>query len=168
MTKTHAAGSALTYGQRYLLKMIFNIAIGSDDDGNAASPRATRVPSPSEAQETVHQGPPKHQTPHAIVPEDNDTFEKWTDRYLSGLEGATSVAELVEWDTLNDAPLATISNKSKPHYNRIMNRFEELKGKFQRDSISTGSVISPTPKADAIPSSRPDGCPDQPRNPMHS
>lgn len=37
MTKTHAAGSASTYGQRYLLKMIFNIAIGEDDDGNAAS-----------------------------------------------------------------------------------------------------------------------------------
>lgn len=36
MTKTHAVGSALTYGQRYLLKLIFNIAIGGDDDGNAA------------------------------------------------------------------------------------------------------------------------------------
>lgn len=37
MTKTHAAGSAMTYGQRYLLKMIFNIAIGDrDDDGNDA------------------------------------------------------------------------------------------------------------------------------------
>lgn len=38
MTKTHAAGSAASYGMRYLLKMIFNIAIGEDeDDGNAAS-----------------------------------------------------------------------------------------------------------------------------------
>ncbi len=36
MTKTHAVGSAMSYGQRYLLKMIFNIAIGNDDDGNAA------------------------------------------------------------------------------------------------------------------------------------
>ncbi len=36
MTKTHAVGSAMSYGQRYLLKMIFNIAIGDDDDGNAA------------------------------------------------------------------------------------------------------------------------------------
>lgn len=36
MTKTHAVGSAATYGQRYLLKMIFNIAIGDDDDGNRA------------------------------------------------------------------------------------------------------------------------------------
>jgi hypothetical protein len=37
MTKTHAAGSAVTYGMRYLLKMIFNVAIGEDDDdGNRA------------------------------------------------------------------------------------------------------------------------------------
>lgn len=37
MTKTHATGSALSYGQRYLLKMIFNVSTGeTDDDGNAA------------------------------------------------------------------------------------------------------------------------------------
>lgn len=34
MTKTHAMGSAFTYGQRYLLKAIFNVAVGEDDDGN--------------------------------------------------------------------------------------------------------------------------------------
>lgn len=35
MTKTHAVGSAHSYGDRYLLKGIFNIAIGEDDtDGN--------------------------------------------------------------------------------------------------------------------------------------
>ncbi|MGE0278433.1 MAG: ERF family protein [Nitrospiraceae bacterium] len=32
MTKTHATGAAMTYGQRYLLKMIFNIAVGEDND----------------------------------------------------------------------------------------------------------------------------------------
>lgn len=36
MTRTHAAGSAMSYGQRYLLKLIFNIAVGQDDDGNGA------------------------------------------------------------------------------------------------------------------------------------
>ena len=36
MTKTHATGAAFTYGQRYLLKMVFNIAVGEDDDGNRA------------------------------------------------------------------------------------------------------------------------------------
>ncbi len=40
MTKTHAVGSATQYGMRYLLKMIFNVAIGDDDDdGNNASGR---------------------------------------------------------------------------------------------------------------------------------
>jgi hypothetical protein len=35
MTKTHATGAAMTYGMRYLLKMIFNVAVGEDDtDGN--------------------------------------------------------------------------------------------------------------------------------------
>lgn len=38
MTKTHAVGSAMSYGMRYLLKMIFNVAVGEDDDdGRAAS-----------------------------------------------------------------------------------------------------------------------------------
>ena len=36
MTRTHATGSAVTYGQRYLLKMVFNIAVSTDDNGNAA------------------------------------------------------------------------------------------------------------------------------------
>jgi hypothetical protein len=49
MTKTHATGSAVSYGMRYLLKMIFNVAVGEDDDdGNRAAddhPR-TEVPAP--------------------------------------------------------------------------------------------------------------------------
>lgn len=39
MTKTHAVGAGASYGMRYLLKMIFNVAIGEDDnDGNEVSP----------------------------------------------------------------------------------------------------------------------------------
>jgi len=38
MTRTHAAGSAMSYGMRYLLKLIFNVAVGEDDDdGNSAA-----------------------------------------------------------------------------------------------------------------------------------
>lgn len=38
MTKTHATGAAMSYGMRYLLKLIFNVAIGEDDeDGNESS-----------------------------------------------------------------------------------------------------------------------------------
>ncbi len=38
MTRTHATGAAVSYGMRYLLKMIFNVAVGEgDDDGNGAA-----------------------------------------------------------------------------------------------------------------------------------
>ncbi len=40
MTKTHAIGAAVTYGKRYLLGMIFNIAVGEDDDGNSNGGKA--------------------------------------------------------------------------------------------------------------------------------
>ena len=36
MTETHATMSAVTYGKRTLLGMMFNIATSKDDDGNAA------------------------------------------------------------------------------------------------------------------------------------
>lgn len=36
-TTTHARASAISYGQRYLIKLIFNLTLeGEDDDGNAA------------------------------------------------------------------------------------------------------------------------------------
>jgi hypothetical protein len=50
MTRTHATGSAVTYGRRYLLQMIYNISIGGgDDDGNAAG--ASEYISPAQVAE---------------------------------------------------------------------------------------------------------------------
>ena len=37
MTRTHATGSAASYGMRYLLKLIFNVAIGEEDDDGAGA-----------------------------------------------------------------------------------------------------------------------------------
>ena len=38
MTKTHATAAGASYGMRYLLKMVFNIAIGEEDrDGNSTA-----------------------------------------------------------------------------------------------------------------------------------
>jgi ERF superfamily len=42
MTKTHAVGAAMSYGARYLLKFIFNVAVGEDDtDGNTPKDKPT-------------------------------------------------------------------------------------------------------------------------------
>jgi len=48
MTLTHASASGISYGQRYLLKMIFNVATGEgDDDGNAAGQPARAIEAPA-------------------------------------------------------------------------------------------------------------------------
>lgn len=52
MTKTHAAGSAVSYGQRYLTKMIFNISVARDDDGNGAGGRSVPTAAFSNADDT--------------------------------------------------------------------------------------------------------------------
>ena len=45
MTKTHATGAAMSYGMRYLLKMIWNVAVGEDDrDGNTVDQRTVTDP----------------------------------------------------------------------------------------------------------------------------
>jgi hypothetical protein len=55
MTKTHAMGSGISYGMRYLLRMIFNLAIDQDDDGNAAGGR----PLPARIQRNLDRLKPK-------------------------------------------------------------------------------------------------------------
>lgn len=42
MTRTHATKSAFTYSQGALVRLIFNIAVSKDDDGNAASAPAVK------------------------------------------------------------------------------------------------------------------------------
>jgi hypothetical protein len=44
MTKTHAQGAAASYGMRYLLKMIFNVAVGEDDRDGNTEPERPKAP----------------------------------------------------------------------------------------------------------------------------
>lgn len=54
-TRTHGFGSAISYGQRYLLKLIFNIRlIGEDDDGNKGNRPKAQTPNTQQS-DTVRQ-----------------------------------------------------------------------------------------------------------------
>jgi hypothetical protein len=53
MTKTHAFGSGTSYGMRYLLKMIFNVTIGEDDDDGNSAAGYSDIEYISEQQETA-------------------------------------------------------------------------------------------------------------------
>lgn len=76
MTKTHAIGSAVQYGRRYLLGMIFNLAVSKDDDGNAASRRA--------GDETTRINPAQLKRLQALLEETEADVEKFC--ALGGLE----------------------------------------------------------------------------------
>ena len=103
MTKTHAAGSAMSYGQRYLLKLIFNVAIGvdlDDDDGNAANYAPSRAPDKPAAKP-------------AVAPYPHDAFQnnlpKWQALLESGKKSADEIIAAVETKgTLTDQQKAAI------------------------------------------------------------
>jgi len=86
MSKTHATGSAVSYGMRYLLKMIFNIAAGEyDDDGNAAGARGSKT-SPEAPEPPKERAPKAAPTPKSAKasakPEPVDQEAGW-DRFLA-------------------------------------------------------------------------------------
>jgi hypothetical protein len=86
MTKTHATGSAVSYGMRYLLKMIFNVSTGDvDDDGNAAS-RRSRTPAPP-APNVMHQVPHDAETGETREPAPEEEGEETAAERIHRLDG---------------------------------------------------------------------------------
>lgn len=101
MTQTHAAGSAMSYGMRYLLKLIFNVAVGEDDDdGNYAGQPVERI---TEDQATAL---------HAMITEneiDMDAVLNWLKKSLKcdSLENISVAA----YDTVLSKVNATIKQR---------------------------------------------------------
>ena len=108
MTRTHATGSGVSYGRRYLMQMIFNLAT-EDDDGNAAGGRhQTEAPRRQEArqeqpQQQAQLGVP--QKPHTIVPLKGDTYALWSKRFIEAIDACDTRAHLGDWKALNELTL---------------------------------------------------------------
>ena len=139
----------------------------SDEMAQASSGEAetARVPSPPEAEQDPQ--PAKYIKPHLIAPQKGDTWDSWTARYLKALETSQTYDDLALWDKMNDHPLGQVSNGAKSVYQRIEDKFNELKIKLQRDSISTGPTqdVPPSPPTEEPTFVRPEGCPDADKDP---
>jgi ERF superfamily len=85
MTRTHATGSALTYGKRYLLIAMFNLAIEEDDDGNAAGGRRPYRPS----------GPPPRSMDEMVDRDTGEVIEHCVPFKIELPEGATWTTAIV-------------------------------------------------------------------------
>lgn len=93
MTLTHAFGAGTAYGMRYLLKMIFNVAVGEDDrDGNA---------------------PPAKEPPKAP-----DGFESWL-MDLQAVADNGYPALKKAWDASRDAYRTHLKQVDAPEIERL-------------------------------------------------
>jgi len=112
MTPTHAYTSSISYGERALLAMIFNIAVLRDDDGNRASGASARAP-PSRGPPPTQESPVDPQTgevsPHEIqfLYDENGNREPWPEW------GARMIAALLSSKTLKEKDQWALSNKQK-------------------------------------------------------
>jgi hypothetical protein len=150
MTRTHAMGSGITYGRRYLLAMIFNLATtDKDDDGNAAGgktymgapyPRQA-APMDDETKAKVAAGrqaqaaeaergaaanaadPP--QNPHTLPTIEGEKLSDWTLRYIKALEACTSAADLAGLKDGNQTYLTMVVNHTSPNAQPFQDRLRK-------------------------------------------
>lgn len=128
MTATHAYGSALTYGRRYLLSMIFNISTMDDDDGNAAGGKAASKRTQVQEAPAVEKKPP-----HEIPRPQGIKAVDWARSYVEQIKLCDTKEEMLAWQKANEKSLKDLEQMAPQVFERIIaveeERREQLKGK---------------------------------------
>ena len=124
MTATHAYGSALTYGRRYLLSMIFNISTMDDDDGNAAGAKSKKTEINREAPKVEKQQPHEIPRPAGIKAVD------WARSYVEQIKLCDTVEEMVAWRKANEKSLNDLEKMAPQVFERIVAVEEERRAQL--------------------------------------
>jgi hypothetical protein len=122
MTPIHATMAAISYGKRNLEIMMFNLAVGDDNDGNVP-----RRPPPRPIQEHVDREtgevtttPMEHQTPGLVEWVDGaDTWATWTPRFTALLRTSTTLDEVQQWLDLNLSTLNRMKQEKPASHENI-------------------------------------------------
>lgn len=109
-----------------------------------APPARARIPSPSEATSK----PSAENKPVKLEPFKDERFPAWAERYIASIGGASTEAELDEWDQLNDPLLATINEKAPKVYAEIDDAMAKRRGTINHgsDKYRPGDVVSVAPE----------------------
>lgn len=129
MTKTHATGAAITYGKRYLLGMIFNLAVTRDDDGNDAD-----GDSDVERLGTGPRGEDGRLMSNYSA-KAAERAKEWADNAIQAINLGTAetarewrrVAETVP-DKKKKSPLQWLADNSPGQFTRVANAYQNVTG----------------------------------------
>jgi hypothetical protein len=116
MTKTHAAGSAFTYGKRYVGGGAFNIVV-SDDDGNAADGEFI----PKTQAQAIHNSPTMSQDPDVL-----EGIKNFVAQNKEFLKNCKTVAEIQEWVELREPELHRLKRRDLDAWNDLR-KFKETR-----------------------------------------
>lgn len=130
MTKTHATGAAITYGKRYLLGMIFNLAVTRDDDGNGADG--------DEDMERLGTGP-RGADGRLMSNYSAKAAEKakdWADAAIQTINLSGNAEAVKDWRRVAQAvpqgkkksPLQWLEDNSPGQYSRVANAYQNVTG----------------------------------------
>jgi hypothetical protein len=129
MTKTHATGSAFTYGKRYLLTAMFNLAIDDDADGNLPRQPYRPAPPPRSMDELIdpHTGEVvDHVDPFRMEMHEGQTWADFVQPLQQYLMHCRSIAEWDEW-MLQNGELLVKLKETKPQLFRLFEKNTEAK-----------------------------------------
>ena len=131
MTRTHATMSAISYGKRGLLVMMFNLAIGDDDDGNRAG--GSYRPAPAAAPRSMDELRDPHSgevvdfvEPFALEMHEGQTWAEFIEPLQRYVLHSRTITEWDEWMSLNGALLVKLK-ETKPQLFRLFEKNIEAK-----------------------------------------
>lgn len=126
MTRTHATGAAASYGQRYLLKLIFNLAVGDvDDDGNGAmgswGAGGKQGAVDEAAADGLIQGGDQRSTYRRTADAKND---RWCEDAIVYCNSVNNKEDLVAWWKKNAAKREEIEGKHPEDYRKFIRVYD--------------------------------------------
>ena len=147
MTRTHATGSAFSYGKRYLLIGMFNLSIDIDDDGNAASRRQPYRPRPPQPDVQTARSMDElidvrtgevvdHVDPFTIEMNEGSTWSQFIEPMQRYLLQSSTIAEWDQWMQLNGEILLKLKD-TKPQLFRLFEKNTEAKHEELTNAMGT-------------------------------
>jgi hypothetical protein len=116
---------------RPVLGILFNLAIGDDDDGNAAMPRqpARPAPAPRSMDELIDPQTGEvtdHVDPYQLELHQGQTWSDFVEPMQRYLNHCTTIAEWDQWMSLNGEMLVKLK-ETKPQLFRLFDKNTEAK-----------------------------------------